>query len=748
MMEPSALSDDLDIKKYWLVLKRRWLPATIVFGLISSLSIVSTLFEEPVYRARGSLLFKSSRAPSLIGLDRNLGELDTLAVGGNPLETQAQLVRSLPVARYIIDNLELKKNNGEPLSPQVLLGSLDVAVSPTADVLQVSYTSPNAETAAAIVNQAMDEYIKTNLRDNRAEAISAREFIESKLPQSKEAVRTAEVALRRFKEANQIVTLRGEADTTVDILKDLDQESLRVQSELVDITTKTAELSAQLGVDPRESFLVTTLQDSPGVKDLVDQLQTVQKELAIERTRYRDDYPAIRALDRQESALNELLQNRVAELVGSETVSIDPGLLKTGELQRSLSETLVNLEVERLALVNQLDHLNRTRNIYQNRAKAFPGLEERQGLIERRLQTALDNYNDLLSRLQEAQIAENQNVGNAQIVQEALVPLTPIASSSQLVWFAGAVCGLLLGLALAFILDILDRSLKTLQETQRLLPYPLLGVIPDENLLSQGNASFEPALEFDAIYDQFPVTRNLYTPLGNAYQTFLNNIKAISAKESSKVVLLTSMSSMEGTSTLAANLAATAAQARRRVLLIDAHLARPNQHVIWKLNNSLGFSDLINQTLDQKPVDWQEMVSPLTAHLSIMPAGQEITSFSSILESDEIKALVRQMAAFYDLVVFDTPPLTDCADAVILGCLVDELVLVVNPKKASVDDLEAVKDLFVRSHQKPLGFVANQVSSDEEESSRHSMALWHITNNSKEFNSRVEPQFEYEGSRV
>ena len=735
MMETSSFSDDLNLQKYWSVLRRRWLPITITFGLISTLSILSTLFDEPVYRAQGSLLFKSSRAPSLSGLDGNIGELDALSFGGNPLETQAQIVRSVPIARSIIHNLNLKTADGKPMSPQALLGSLDVLViSQTADVLAVSYRSPDPELAASIVNQAMNEYISANLLDNRAEAISAREFIESKLPQAREAVRNAETELRSFKEANQIIALEGEADATVEILKNLDQQILAAQTQLVEITIKSDELSTQLGMEPSESFVVTTLQDAPGVQDLLSQLQVVQKQLTLERTRYRDDYPSVRSLEREEAALTDLLQDRIAQITGG-TASIGPERLQTGQFQKGLGQSLANLEVERLALVSQLDQLVNARDAYQTQAQDFPRLEEVQRLLERQLEGALSSYNDLRSRFQEVQIAENQNVGNAQIVQEALVPLKPIASKAKFIGAAGAVCGLLLGIAIAFILDILDRSLKTVEETQRFLRYPLLGLIPDAT--SQDSSVF-PSFNIEILSNGDP-----YTPIGNAYQTLLSNIKAVSTKDALKVILLTSTTSGEGTSTVAANLAATAAQNHQRVLLIDANLARPSQHGIWKFDNTLGLRELIYHTLEHKPIDWKESVSQLIPNLWIIPAGQIAVSLLRALDSEKMVELIRQIVAAYDLVIFDTPPLTDCADAVGLGRLADEMILVVNPNKANIDDLEAAKDLFSRSNQKLLGFISNQVSVDQEAASRRRMTLWHQTTEKNHLNT---PEMNLESS--
>ena len=113
------------------------------------------------------------------------------------------------------------------------------------------------------------------------------------------------------------------------------------------------------------------------------------------------------------------------------------------------------------------------------------------------------------------------------------------------------------------------------------------------------------------------------------------------------------------------------------------------------------------------------------------------------LDSEKMAELIRQIVAAYVLGIFDTPPLTDCADAVGLGRLADEMILVVNPNKANIDDLEAAKDLFSRSNQKLLGFISNQVSVDQEAASRRRMTLWHQTTEKNHLNT---PEMNLESS--
>jgi succinoglycan biosynthesis transport protein ExoP len=705
-MAMNTKSEDLSLQQYWQVLKRRWLPASGAFVLVSGLFALSTLMDDPVYRAEGSLLIKSSRAPSLTGLDQDLGNLDPLTYRGNPIETQTQIIESATIAQAVIQDLELKNEDGKPWSPATLLKSLDVSsVSETADVLSVQFRTNDPELAADIVNQVMDEYVAFNLQDNRAEASSAREFIETQLPRAEADMRRAANSLRQFKESNQVVTLEAEAVAVVDILKDIDQRILAAQAQLADVSEKSAELSSQLGMDARGSVLSASLGQTPGIEELLIELQQVQSQLALEKTRYRDIHPTVTGLERQEAALTNLLQQRVSQVAGAGN-PIQAQQIQFGELRQNLTQDLVTLETQRLGLAQQLEQLNRSKDAYQARASLFPELEETQNLLQRRLDDAIRNYEDLLSRLQAVQIAENQNLGNAQVIQEAIIPSSPVSNNAGLVRLAGLICGLLMGVAVAFILDLLDRSIQTVQDAQAILRYPLLGQIPD---ISTRNRERLGEFASSGHYGQVPVLENVYSPFSKAYQMLQANIKGLEAD----TLVITSSTFGEGTSTVVANLAATFTQSSRRVLIIDANVANPRQHEIWGVSNASGLSELLQTSANSKIGAWKDTVAQITPNLAVLPAGKTPINSTGAFDSETMQDLLANARSIYDLVILDTAPMSTCPDAVILERFAGGLVLVVNPRKANIDDLEATRELFVHPTSRVLGFVANQVRENQ-----------------------------------
>nr|RNJ70852.1 MAG: polysaccharide biosynthesis tyrosine autokinase [Leptolyngbya sp. IPPAS B-1204] len=703
-MHPKDHLEEVDLQKYWLVLKRRWLPATGVFGTVVALSTLAAVMQKPTYTATASLLVKADRSSSLVGLTKvETGELQALTTANSPVETQAEIVRSAAIARATIEALDLRDDNGKRLQPQDISKQLKVKNIPSTDVLHLAYTDSDPERAAKVVNQVINVYIENNVAANRAEAAAAREFISREIPRVEAAVRQAERALREFKEANQIVALDTEATAAVNIIASIDQQIADTEAELAKMVARSSALRNQLGMDSRQAALLASLSQTPGVQEVLSQYQNVQSQLAIEQARYRSSHPTVANLQRQADQLRTLLQERVQQAIGMQ-IPISEGGLQLGTLRETLTANLIDAEVERISLLGQTQTLRNTLSAYRQRASTLPKLAQTQGELARRLQAAQSTYETLLTRLQEVQVAENQNVGNARVISSAIVPEEPSGLSKKVYLLAGGIVGALLAITTAFLLDLCDRSIKTVQEAKALFGYTLLGLIPDYTKLgASGRKSAEPAT-----LRIFP--RDLpRSPISEAYHMLQANLKFLSSDQEIRVVVVTSAVAKEGKSTIAANLAAAAAQVGRRVLLIDADLRYPQQHHIWDLLNTGGLSNVI--------VGQQELstaIQPAMPGLDVLPAGVVPPNPVALLDSKRMAGLITTFAHTYDLVILDTPPLVEVADAAILGRMSDGILLVVRPGVADSTSATAAKEFLTQSNQPVLGLVANGVPLDQE----------------------------------
>jgi capsular exopolysaccharide synthesis family protein len=377
-----------------------------------------------------------------------------------------------------------------------------------------------------------------------------------------------------------------------------------------------------------------------------------------------------------------------------------------GNLRQELIGELIRAEAERLGASERLSVLSAAQSTYRTRASNLPMLEQQQRELERRVQVSQTTYEALLTRLQEIQVAENQNIGTARIIAQALVPDEDVGTSKKLILAAGGFAGLLLAIALAFMLDLLDQSVKTVKEAKELMGYTVLGIIPSTRTAEKHH--LRPNRTDQTIPDV--ITRDLpRSPISEAYRMLQANLKFLSSDKPLKTIVITSSIPKEGKSEVSANLAAAIAQGGRRVLLIDADMRLPVQHHVWDVSNQVGLSNVIVEQLQI-----QDVVQEVMPNLYLLAAGVMPPNPVALLDSKRMATVIAECAEQYDIAIFDTPPLSGTADSAVLGRMTDGTLLVVRPGVVEASKAAAVKEFLTQSGQQVLGMVINGVDVKNE----------------------------------
>jgi polysaccharide biosynthesis transport protein len=702
-MDQRHYPEEIDLQKYWLVLRRRWL---IISGMAlgtAGLAGASAYSQKPVYKAQGQLLVQSSRTGFLTGVGEKIGSLESLKREGNPLDTQAVVVQSLPLIQDVIQSLNLRDAKGDLLDPE----DLKIKVEPVigTDVLKVSYDSVNSKQAAAVVNKLMKAYIASNVGTNRAEAKSAGEFIEQQLPTAQKDLENAAEALSGFQNQNRIFSLEKESLATVDTLKTLADQINQARSQLSDVTAQQELVNQRIELPVAQAIDSASLSQLPSVQTALIDLQKVQTQLATEHTRYRDGHPSIVALERQEAALKGILEERIGNAVPDKT-DVQASDLQMSTIRQKMTADAITLQAQRLGLEQRVASLGQLQVAYRNRASSIPDLVKNQDALERRLAIAKKSYETLRSRLQDIRVAESQTVGNARIIQEARAPKKATGSKKPLFIGGGLATGLLLGIAIAFLLDLIDRSLKSVKEAQAFFGYSLLGLIPRFKA-QEGPASLD--LSLTGISPRVVTATGPRSIIHEAYRMLQANLKFTSLDKKTKTILITSSVVGEGKSEVAANLATTLAQSGKKVLLVDVNMRAPNQHHLWGMVNSVGLSNAIVD-----PEDLPHAIQEITQNLSLLTSGVMPPDPLTLLESESMAQLLQKVSQQYDYVLLDGPSLVGMADAGILGKLADGVILVVRPGVVTSVGATAAKELLRRSDSNVLGIVANGVNLKQE----------------------------------
>lgn len=701
-----STESSIGFQRYWLILKRHWLPASAVFGSVVALTAISLLFQKPIYEAQGKLLFrKTSTTPSLTGVGKEMGELSTLQDQNNPVDTEAEVIRSGPIIQKAINRLALKDRGGKTLKTEQFLKKLEVKDIKKTDVLEVSYQDTNAERAAAVVNTVMAAYLENNLLSNRTEAVAAREFVQKQLPQAEASLHKAELALRQFQENNKVVALDEEAKSAVGMVADLQKQMTATETGLADAKAQSELLKKQLGKNLQSAGSVTSISQFPAVQDVLKEIQQVESQLAVARSRFREDFPTVVGLKRRKASLEQLLQQRLKQVLGNKK-QIAPAKLQNSGFDQKLTEDFVRAEARRLGLSSQRAALADVQANYKQRLNTLPKLEQKQRQLERQLQASQSTYLLLLQKLQEIRIAENQNMGNARVIAAAIVPDDPVAPRKALYLVTGVLLGGLLAVATALVLETTDKSIKTVEDAKRLFRFTLLGVIPA--LKKSEKVSLRDG-DLERSTPELIVRDSPSSPFSQAYRMLQANLKFLNSDKQVQTIVVTSSVPKEGKSTVSANLAVAMAQLGRKVLLVDADMHRPLQDKIWELPNHLGLSNIIVGQAEPRTA-----IKKITANLHVLTSGVIPPNPMALLDSQRMASLVEVFSANYDYIIIDTPALNAAADAAIVGKMADGILLVVRPCVVDTASAARAKEFLEQSGQRVLGQVINGFVPDRE----------------------------------
>lgn len=653
----SSPEGTINLKQCWLIFKRHWLPASLTFLLVVTLSTLVGASKKPIYEAEGKLLIrKISSASSLTGVDQNTNELESVNRQGNPLETEMEVILSVPVIQNTITKLNLKDENGVPITPNQLGQQISVSQVGLGDILAVSYKDNDPEKAATVVNTLMEVYLQNNILINRTETSTARDFIERELPKAQANVEQAEADLRQFEAKHHISALEEELESIVKQTDGWQQQIVTAQSQLSDFSSELP------------------------IQELVKEIQQLQSQLALKQERFNDVNPTIIELKSQLTALKGSLQ------------------AKTQEVSRKKQQ---NLE-------SQISTLSNLQAAYKQKLKILPVLKQEEKQLERQLERAQATYLQLQNKLKEIQLreklTENQHFVNARVISPALVPDSSTVSFKSLYGGVGILLGSFLAGITVVILESRKRPLhESIRQLRQYFDVTVLGMIP----AVENNTPMLPKLPYHDKSKQSSVSENpfvnfLNSPSAEAYQILQNNLSLMISTQNLKLIVVTSFLPQEGKSTVAANLALAMAQLGSNVLLVDANLRCPRQDQIWNLPNEFGLSEMILKA------EYQRGITKVTDNIDIITSGVLPSNPIALLNSSSMADLIMEFDNNYDFVIFDTPCLNANADAFILGRMSDGILLVADARKFDPDLASFAKEGLGLSNQKIIGIVVNR----------------------------------------
>jgi capsular exopolysaccharide synthesis family protein len=377
----------------------------------------------------------------------------------------------------------------------------------------------------------------------------------------------------------------------------------------------------------------------------------------------------------------------IADELAHQLILQSPALNNTGSGQRKefVQQQLTSLETQIEETQDRIDELQTNIGLL-NSASQIASTEEEINKLVQKLTDLRGNYATLLANSQQGAL----NI--LTVVEPANMPTRPVNTNKPFViGMAGAV-GLVLAIAAAYLLEYLDRSIKSTSDVERILNYPVIGYL--SQLSENGN---------NATY----VTSHPNSLGAESFRLLQSNIEFFQAYNAAKLILVTSPAQGNGKTTVAVNLALSLALSGQKTIIVDSDLRRPAVHTALKISKAPGLADVIRNEQELSAAKR----SLKSQKIEVLAAGNIPENITEVLGSKRIAAVLANLRDDFDVVIVDAPPLV-ISDAYNLAAKVDGVILVLEPGQTQEDQGRVIKDQLNRAGARVIGVVFNKMSTE------------------------------------
>jgi capsular exopolysaccharide synthesis family protein len=598
----------------------------------------------------------------------------------------------------------------------IFRGGLRVVVVKNTRLLTVSYTDTDPQRASRIANAVVEAYL-TNHTEARYSATSkASAWLTNQLDDLKRRVEESHKKVSAFEQNAGLVgiapssTTKGgtpaeeSTNTTYQRLTAMNAELsraevARIAKEAVYHLTETGDPDVVLGMG--ETGLVTGEGGSSPIAADNKNIQLLQKlreqeaslkvQLAAEKVRYGAQNPAIQEIRNQIDSLEIQIRE---------------------ELRRINKEAKTDLD---LAKANE-DAIRKNVNGQQRGVAALGNSLAALTFLQQEENTSRGLYQDLYTRLEEANIAAGVKSSDIVIVDPARAPGGHSSPVLKMNLAGGLLLGSLVGLLFAGVLHLRDTSLTVLEDFEAVWEFPLLGIIRRFDVAARSKYSYgRPSVAIQR--QQVPGQESAWlltapqSEIAESYRGIRTSILLSRIDPVPQVILFTSPLSGDGKSTTAYNIAIAFAVQNKRVLLLDGDLRRPTIGRKTNCNGKRGLSDMLANDL---PLDEVVQQHPNLPNLYVLTSGTIPPMPAELLGSEHFVRLIEQMRKQFDYILIDAPPVLLVTDPLLLASSVDGTVVVVRAGVTTKPVMKRLRVALQKPNVKVLGYVINGLRGDSE----------------------------------
>ncbi|NBU68148.1 MAG: polysaccharide biosynthesis tyrosine autokinase [Verrucomicrobia bacterium] len=662
------------VNDLWRVLKNRWPTSITILVLVMGTGGVVTKLQPKIYESSAVLRVEKE--------NRDLQVFQSNLEGFDPVffQTEFEIIQSKKVLYPVIEKLgiaarlcqEMELPEGSITDDQAfqIFRKTKLQVQPfrNTKLIEVVCQSTRPDEAALYANTIADSYEEVRRSEITGRSDAGLKALANEVERQKEIVTAATARVEKLRKDLKIDELPG-STAMVQSTTFADQEIQKKGEQLselrADMISRKVRLEkvADLSIEQLESTLpALNLEDPTTASTKQQYLDALQQVAQMQKLGYGKKHPemqaAVRAAGERRDQLNKLIAGIRRALEIDLTVSQAKVETMEKELQ-VLREKLREDRTDRLAPYNE----------------ARRDLETQNQLLE-----------VITARYRQQSVESKIETRPVQIVNRAEPAVRPVKPSLKLNLALSLLVGLVLGISLAFFIEYLDTSIKTMDDVERYLGLSVLAVIPK-------GAKF---LTLDDPNSRF----------AEGYRILCAKLNLTGARDSARSITVLSGGPGEGKSTTAFNLAWVCAQSGMKVLMIDGDIRRPSVQRAVGVENTLGLGEFL---AGQASLD--ELIQGTNVpNMEVLTAGslgpEDLGGFSRA----RFGSLLEICRPNYDVIVVDSPPVLGISDASVISQEVDVTLLLIQHRRYPRNVSQRAKRVIDEVGGKLFGVILNNVN--------------------------------------
>lgn len=601
-------------------------------------------------------------------------------------ETQIRILTSSKLIDPIIEQIHYRypQITAESLTKELNIERIKITKDGKdqgTKLVEVEYTAADPQQILFVLDRVSQEYLKYSLKERQANIRQGINFIDTQTPQLRKQVNKIQTQIQALRQQSNLMDPEQQGVEFSQLLSTLKRQQFDAQTKLAEAQSNYQTLKHKF----ERGNSLAVMSEVPSAQKSIDRYRELEHQIALSASRFQENSPSLQLLRSEQKNIRVLLDREASQIL---TAAADRVAALQNQ-QRAITQSQANL----------------TQQFQQ-----LPAISAQYAALKQELKIASDTLDRYLSKREVLGVdVAQQEIPWELTTRPKLVkdiqgkPINLSEQNKRLLISLAAILSLLLAIAIAFLVEILQDIIHTPAEVQRLSKLPVLGSIPifhnptERQLLPSSWFQSSPNnLDRSSRSAQIKLFKE-------AFNSLYSNIDFAVDKLHIQTIAISSLGSQEGKSMIATNLARAAAIAGNRVLLVDADLRSPRLHTYLKLDNTRGLSDAIESNV---PVDLLIQPSYLDENLFVLTAGQVSANPVRLLASPQLKSLMQQLTARYDLVIYDTPPV-NYADLSWLGPQLDGIILVAKLGKTKRNALTHDIQHLQNSQLPILGVVAN-----------------------------------------